>query len=79
MNKLLLRKALQWINSVTFKYEKRKEILTASVQTSFYKHILLPTLTVSQPFSFWFFLIQTGIRIHKYTLHYETKIYKQSF
>lgn len=32
MNKLLLRKALQWINSVTFKYEK-KEILTASVQT----------------------------------------------
>lgn len=33
MNKLLLRKALQWINSVTFKYEKRKEILTASVQT----------------------------------------------
>lgn len=32
MNKILLRKALQWINSVTFKYEK-KEILTASVQT----------------------------------------------
>lgn len=33
MNKIFLLKALQWINSVTFKCEKKEEILTASFQT----------------------------------------------